>query len=193
MDRICVFCGSSPGVDPAYAKAAQDLGAALARRQLGLVYGGGDVGLMGLLADACMAAGGDVTGVIPRFLMDREVGHRGLSELHIVETMHERKALMADRSDAFIALPGGIGTMEELFEAWTWSQLGEHAKPVALLEVEGYFAPLRSFVDHMVDQGFLRARHRDLLLVDDDPERLLDRLLAWRERGGEGLLESDLR
>lgn len=193
MQRVCVFCGSSGGDLPAYVETARALGAELAHRGLGLVYGGGNVGLMGELADACVAAGGDVVGVIPRFLLDREVGHVGLAELIVVDTMHERKARMADRSDAFLALPGGIGTMEELFEAWTWSQLGEHAKPVALLDVAGYFGPLRAFVDHMVARGFLAPAHRDLLLVDDEVERLLDRLAAWRPRAGEGLLQRELR
>ncbi|RME23621.1 MAG: TIGR00730 family Rossman fold protein, partial [Deltaproteobacteria bacterium] len=180
MRAVCVFTGSSSGGDPRYARTAAHLGRALAGRGIGLVYGGGRVGLMGTLADACLEADGHVVGVIPRFLMEWEVGHRGVSELVEVDSMHTRKAEMAARSDGFIALPGGIGTMEELFEVWTWAQLGSHDKPVGMLDVAGYYAPLLTFVDHMVDQGFLRPHHRELLIVDDDVDRLLDRMASRR-------------
>ena len=156
----------------------------LARRGLMLVYGGARRGLMGALADAALEDGGRVTGVIPRGLWTREIGHTGLSELLVVDSMHERKALMAERSDAFVALPGGIGTMEELFEAWTWAVLGIHAKPIALLNVGGFFDPLLAMLDHMTEQGFLRDAHRRMLVVDDDPERLLDRLAAYEPPSG---------
>jgi hypothetical protein len=179
MKRICVFCGSSPGALPAYAEAAGRLGRLLAGRGLGLVYGGGNVGLMGVVAAAVIAAGGEVTGVIPRALVRREVGHGGLPDLRIVGTMHERKALMAELADGFIALPGGIGTLDEWFEIWTWAQLGLHRKPCGLLDVAGYYGPLITFLDHMVEQRFLRKSHRALVLVDDDPERLLDRMAGF--------------
>ncbi|HEX2224649.1 MAG TPA: TIGR00730 family Rossman fold protein [Thermoanaerobaculia bacterium] len=178
MRRICVFCGSSPGASPAYAEAARELGRLLARRGLGLVYGGGNVGLMGILADAVLAEGGEVIGVIPHSLMAREVGHSGLTELRVVDTMHERKALMADLSDAFIALPGGIGTLDEWFEIWTWAQLGLHPKPCGLLDVQDYYSPLLAFLDHMVRERFLRDTHRAFVLVDTDPTLLLDRMAA---------------
>lgn len=175
MQRICVYCGSSIGARPAYRDAAERLGRALARRGLGVVYGGGNVGLMGVVADAALAAGGEVIGVIPEALMAWEVGHLGLTRLHVVGSMHERKALMAELADGFIALPGGIGTLEELFEMWTWGQLGYHRKPLALLDVAGYFSQLEGFIDHMVAEGFLKAAHRAFILNDADPERLLDR------------------
>lgn len=155
------------------------LGRTLAARGIGLVYGGGNVGLMGIIADSCMKAGGEVIGVIPRFLMELEVGHGALTDLRVVKTMHERKALMADLSDGFIALPGGIGTMEELFEVWTWGQLGEHEKPVGLLDVAGYYDSMRTFIDHMVAEGFLRDHHRAMLMVETEAEPLLDRLAAY--------------
>ena len=180
MKRVCVFCGSSPGARASYRDAAVRLGAAIARRGLGLVYGGAHVGLMGGVADAALAARGEVVGVLPRALEARELAHRGLSELHVVESMHERKALMAELSDCFIALPGGVGTLEETFEAWTWTQLGLHAKPCALLDVDGYYAPLQTFLDGAVTERFVRSEHRAMLLVDDDPERLLDALERWR-------------
>jgi hypothetical protein len=179
MRRVCVFCGSSHGASPVYAEAARDLGRRLARRGLGLVYGGGKVGLMGEVADAALAAGGEVIGVIPYALEAREVGHRGLTEMHVVDSMHERKARMADLSDGFLALPGGIGTLEELFEVWTWGQLGLHSKPCALLDVAGYYSPLLAFLDRTVDEGFLRPAHRAVLLVDADPEALLDRMAGF--------------
>jgi uncharacterized protein (TIGR00730 family) len=173
---LCIYCGSRPGADPAYAAAAAAVGHEIGRRGWGLVYGGGRAGLMGTVADAALAAGARVVGVIPRSLMDRELGHPGLAELHVVETMHQRKQLMAERSDAFLALPGGIGTFEELFEVWTWRQLGYHDKPVGLLEVAGYYAPLVAFVDGARDQGFVPPAQRALLQVDEDVTRLLDRL-----------------
>ena len=178
LSAVCVFCGSSPGADAAYADAARDLGRRLARRGLTLVYGGARVGVMGALADAALDDGGRVVGVMPRALMAREVGHTGLSELLVVDTMHERKALMAERADAFVALPGGIGTLEELFEAWTWAMLGIHAKPVGVLNVGGFYDPLLAMADHLVAQRFVRPAHRAMLLDDDAPERLLARLEA---------------
>lgn len=173
--RICVFCGSSYGARPAYAESARSLGRILAENRIGLVYGGSSLGLMHELADAALARGGEVIGVIPRTLVDREIAHPGLTELRVVETIHERKALMAELSDAFVALPGGNGTLEELFEIWTWGQLGLHPKPVALLNVEGYYDQLLGFVQHMVDQGFLRKANQEMLIVETRPEALLAR------------------
>ena len=173
---LCVFCGSSPGANPAYRAAAEGLGALLASEGVRLVYGGGHVGLMGAVADAALAAGGDVVGVIPRHMVDREVAHHGLTELRVVQSMHERKAVMAELSDGFVALPGGLGTLEELFEVWTWGQLGLHRKPYALLDVAGFFQPLLAFLDHQTAERFVRAEHRAMLLVDTDPERLLRRI-----------------
>ncbi len=177
---MCVYLGSSPGADPAYAAGVEALARACVDRGLGIVYGGGNVGLMGLLADTALAAGGEVVGVIPDGLLDREVGHRGLTDLRVVGSMHERKALMEELSDAFVAAPGGVGTLEELVEVLTWAQLGIHRKPVALLDTAGYWGPLAAWLDHAVTQRFLRAEHREMLLSDDDPARLLDRLAAWR-------------
>jgi uncharacterized protein (TIGR00730 family) len=179
LKRICVFCGSSSGVHVSYAHEAQAVGKLLCRRGIELVYGGGNVGLMGVLADACLAEGGRVIGVIPQALVDKEVAHSGLTELRVVSSMHERKAIMADLSDAFMALPGGYGTWEELFEMLTWSQLGIHGKPCGLLNVNGYYDPLLELADKAVSEGFLRGVNRDLLLSDDDPERLLDRLSSY--------------
>jgi uncharacterized protein (TIGR00730 family) len=176
LRTIALFCGSNPGADPAFAAAAAAFGAETARRGLRLVYGGGSVGLMGIAADAALAGGGEVVGVIPRFLLEREVGHAGLTELRVVESMHERKALMASLADAFVALPGGIGTLEELFEIWSWGQLGLHDKPCALLDVAGYFTALVDFLDGAVRMGFVRAQHRALLLTGETPAELLDRL-----------------
>lgn len=176
--RVCVYCGSNAGSSSSFANATRRLGTLLAERGIGLVYGGGHVGLMGVLADAALAAGGTVIGVIPEALHAREVAHRGLTELRVVGTMHERKALMAELADAFIALPGGLGTLDELFEIWTWAQLGMHAKPCGLLEVDGFFAPLIAWLDHATEVRFIRAEHRAMLTVDTDPERLLDRLEA---------------
>jgi uncharacterized protein (TIGR00730 family) len=175
---LCVFCGSSSGHRSNYAEAARRLGAALARRGLELVYGAGHVGLMGVLADAVLAAGGRVVGVIPQSLVERELAHTRLTELHVVRTMHERKALMADRADAFLALPGGFGTADELFEILTWLQLGIHDKPVGLLNVGGYFDPLLAWIDRSVAEGFLREQHRGALLVGEEPEALLDAVLT---------------
>jgi len=180
MRRLCVFCGSSMGVSPVYRAAAEALGTALAERGIGLVYGGARVGLMGVVADAALAAGGEVTGVIPQALVDREIGHSGLSDLRLVGSMHERKALMASLADAFVALPGGIGTFEELFEMWTWTQLGSHAKPCGLLNVAGFYDRLLGFLDHVVGEGFLKPVHREMLLVGDEPGALLDALASAR-------------
>jgi len=177
---VCVFCGSSPGARPAYVAAARHLGGVLASRQVRLVYGGARVGLMREVADAALRAGGDVTGVIPEALRGREVAHTSLPDLRIVESMHDRKALMADLSDAFVAIPGGAGTLEEFFEVWTWAQLGIHSKPCGLLNVDGYFDGLLAFLDHAVREAFLRPEHRAMVFVDDDPVRLLDRLEAYR-------------
>jgi len=174
---VCVFCGSNAGNDPRFADAAREFGALLAKEGIALVYGGGHVGLMGIIADAVLANGGKAIGVIPRALWDREVGHRGLTELHIVETMHERKALMASVADAFVALPGGLGTLEEIFEVWTWAQLGIHAKPLGFLDVAGFYAPLLEHLDRSVDAGFIRVQYRAMAIVDTDPVTLLDRLI----------------
>jgi uncharacterized protein (TIGR00730 family) len=179
IERICVFCGSNDGSDPAYADAARSLGRLLAREGIALVYGGGSVGLMGQLADAVLGAGGRVIGVIPHALWAREVGHRGLTDLHIVDTMHERKAMMADLSDAFIALPGGLGTLEEIFEIWTWAQLGLHAKPLGFLDVGGFFEPLMAFLDRAVREQFVKEPHRAIALIDRDPAALLARFDTW--------------
>ncbi|HEY8428354.1 MAG TPA: TIGR00730 family Rossman fold protein [Sandaracinaceae bacterium] len=177
MARLCVFCGSSPGRRPAYLEAARALGRTLAERGHGLVFGGASIGLMGAVADAALAAGGEVIGVIPRSLVDREIAHPGLTELHVVETMHERKALMTRLSDAFLALPGGHGTFDELFEALTWSQLGIHEKPIGLWDVEGYFAPLLSMLDAAVAEGFVRPFDRARLRAGRSLDELLPRLL----------------
>jgi len=183
-DSVCVFCGSSAGVDPVHAAAARDLGAALAARGIRLVYGGGNVGLMGILADAALAGGGRVLGVIPGFMRDRELGHRGLTELRVVADMHARKAAMAEAADAFLALPGGIGTLDEMFEIWTWAQVGLHAKPCALVNVKGYYDGLIAFLDHMVGAGFLRAGHRATLGIAPDARSALDLLPALPPPGG---------
>jgi len=179
MQSVCVFCGASPGADPVYAAAASAFGALLARTGRRLVYGGGHVGLMGTVADAALAGGGTVVGVIPRSLVEREVAHSSLTELRVVGSMHERKALMAELSDGFVALPGGIGTLEELFEVWTWGQLGLHRKPYGLLNVARFYDPLLAFLDHLVTQRFVRREHRDLVLVDEEPERLVERLARF--------------
>ncbi|HEY2943327.1 MAG TPA: TIGR00730 family Rossman fold protein [Vicinamibacteria bacterium] len=173
MRQVCVFCGSSPGRRPAFAAAASELGARLAADRIGLVYGGGSVGLMGTVADAALAAGGEVVGVIPEALAGKEVAHTGLTRLHVVKSMHERKALMAGMADAFVALPGGFGTLDELFEAITWGQLGIHRKPIGLLDVEGYFAPLLAFVDRAVGDGFIRPPYRGLFVVSATVDGLL--------------------
>lgn len=179
MKTIAVFCGSRAGASPIYAEAGRKLGHALAARSLTLVFGGGHIGMMGVLADAVLEKGGQVIGVIPRFLVEKELAHNRLTRLDIVETMHERKARMADLAEAFLALPGGFGTADEFFEILTWAQLKLHKHPIGLLEVNGYFAPLLAWMDHMVHEGFLRASDRDRLLVSDQPERILD-LLAQK-------------
>ena len=176
MKRLCVFCGWSVGNNTAYIEAAQALGAVLARRRIGLVYGGGKVGLMGVIADAVMQAGGEVIGVIPKALDDREIGHAGITDLRIVDSMHTRKAMMAELSDAFIAMPGGVGTFEEFFEAVTWTQLGLHRKPCGLLNVAEFYTPLALFIDQAVTDGFIKPVHRAAIVVDSDPVRLLDTL-----------------
>ncbi len=178
ITAVCVYCGSSPGNDPAYSAAAASVGRLIAERGLGMVYGGGAVGLMGIVADSAMAAGGTVTGVIPENLFPREVAHQGLTELILVPNMHIRKAEMFSRADAFIALPGGFGTLEELAEVLTWTQIGVHDNPVGLLNLDGFYDPLLAWIDHAVDQGFAKPANRDLLLVADDPEQLLDALSA---------------
>ena len=179
MKRICVFCGSNAGARSEYAEAARALATVLAERKLGIVYGGGNVGLMGVLADAALARGGEVIGVIPQKLVDKEVAHHGVTELLVVETMHERKALMNDLSDAFLALPGGFGTLDEFFEVLTWAQLGFHGKPCALLNVAGYYDGMLAMLDHAVTERFLRPAHRELIIADTDPLRLLQRLSAF--------------
>lgn len=180
LQRVCVFCGSSLGVHPAYAHAADETGRILAQRGIELVYGGGKVGLMGRIADACLRHGGRVIGVMPRNLMEKEIGHQGLTELRVVASMHERKALMADSADAFIAMPGGFGTWEEFCEVLTWSQLGLQRKACALLNVNGYYDPLLQMADRAVEHGFVRDVHRELMLCDTDPTRLLDRLTSYQ-------------
>jgi len=175
MNRLCVFCGSSPGHDPVYREMAAQLGRTLAQRRIGVVYGGGRIGLMGVLADAALSAGGEVIGVIPQALLDREHGHRGLTELRVVDSMHARKAMMVELADGFVALPGGIGTLEELFEVWTWAQLGIHRKPCGLLDVNGFFAPLVTFLDQVTAAGFLNATTRAMLAVATSPDDLLAR------------------
>lgn len=177
--RICVFCGSNKGADPAYLDAVRILGRLFATEGIGLVYGGGSVGLMGELADTVLSSGGEVIGVIPHALWAREVGHRGLTDLHIVDTMHERKAMMADLADAFIALPGGLGTLEEIFEIWTWAQLGLHTKPVGFLDVGGFYKPLMQFLDRAVRERFLKEEHRAIAVIESDPEKLLRRFDSW--------------
>jgi len=177
--RLCVFCGSSPGARPAYGEAAEELGRLLVAEGIGLVYGGGKVGLMGRLADAVLAEGGEAIGVMPEALVAKEIGHPGLDDMRVVGSMHERKALMADLSDAFVALPGGLGTVEELFEVYTWSQLGLHLKPCALLDVEGYYEGLATFLSHAVQERFVRADHRDMLIVEREPRLLVERLRAF--------------
>ena len=180
MRRLCVFCGSSTGTSPVYAGAARALGTELVRRRIGLVYGGGGIGLMGILADAVLAAGGEVIGVIPRPLATREIAHAGCTDLRVVESMHERKAMMAELSDGFLALPGGLGTFEELLEMLTWTQLGVHVKPVAALDVDGYWAGLRRLLADGAEAGFVRPENVASLLFDDDVARLLDRMAAWQ-------------
>ena len=180
MKRVCVYCGSSPGADPIHREAAENLGALLAARGIGLVYGGGNIGLMGAVADAAMRAGGEVIGVIPSALMEKELGHGGVTKLHVVASMHERKQLMADLSDGFIATSGGIGTLEELFETFTWLQLGFHDKPVGLLNVAGFYDHLLTFLRHATAEKFMRDAHLESLLVECDADALLARMARFR-------------
>lgn len=183
LRSICVYCGSNTGAGDEYRAAAVAMGEALARRDIKLVYGGGQVGLMGVLADACLDAGGAVTGVIPDFLHHKEIAHPRVSDMHIVGSMHERKHMMADAADAFIALPGGLGTLEELFEVWTWSQLGRHQKPVGLLNVRGYYDQLLGFLDHMRGEGFVEEKHRNMLTCAETPGAVVDALEAYEFPG----------
>ena len=180
LKRICVFCGSSPGADPEFARAAERLGALLAQKRIGLVFGGGKVGMMGRLARAALDCGGEVIGVIPRQLFERKVACTGLSDLRVVATMHERKALMADLCDAFIAMPGGIGTFEEFFEALTWSQLGFHGKPLGLLNTAGFFNGLVAFLEHAVSEGFMNPRIMKMITIGENPLPLIEALQAYR-------------
>ena len=193
MKRICVFCGSSAGSQPEYRACAEQLGAELTRRKIALVYGGGNVGLMGAIADSVLEAGGEAVGVIPEHLMSREIGHNRLTKLHIVRSMHERKALMSDLSDAFIALPGGFGTLEEFLEVLTWSQLGLHAKPCGIVNVLGYYTPLLAMLDHAVEERFLKPQNRALVLARDTPAELLKALEDWRPVHVEKWLDRDTR
>lgn len=179
MSTICVYCGSSPGTDPAFLRAAREVGALIAQRGHSLVYGGGNTGLMGVVADAVLTAGGQVVGVIPDNFVRQELEHRGLTKLHVVSTMHERKALMASLADGFLALPGGIGTLEEIAEVFVWTQLGLHAKPCALLNINGYYDPLVSFLTRMTDTRFLRAEQLSQLIVAREPAEALDRLQSF--------------
>ena len=178
--RVCIFCGSNAGRSPAFATVSQALAIELVRRGIEIVYGGGNVGLMGVVADAALAAGGRVTGVIPRGLVSRELAHPALTALHVVESMHERKALMAELSDAFIALPGGFGTLEEFCEVVTWTQLGIHQKPCGLLNVDGYYDGLLAFLAHALQEEFLRPTHFEIVVASDDPHDLIDRVQRWR-------------
>ncbi len=190
LKSICVFCGSNPGNDPAYLEAARSLGKSIVAQGYKLVYGGAEVGLMGAVADAALAAGGHAIGVMPKALIDKEIAHKGLTELLSVSSMHERKALMADLSDGFIALPGGVGTLEEIFEIWTWAQLGHHDKPLAFMNVAGFYNPLCTFLDHQSDEGFVRKGHRDMAIFSDSAEDIMrafenyeaPKLQKWVER-----------
>lgn len=190
IKSICVYCGSNPGAASEYADTARAVGAGLAQAGIRLVYGGGYVGLMGIVADAAIDAGGQVTGIIPDFLNEKEIAHPRVSDLHVVRSMHERKLMMAEQSDAFITLPGGIGTMEELFEVWTWSQLGRHRKPVGLLSVNGYYDKLLDFIDHMTGEGFLQDKHRAMLLRGQTVEELLDQFQRYEYPGTIATLEA---
>ena len=181
MRSVCVYCGSSPGRRAVYADAARQLAREMVKRNLGLVYGGASVGIMGVVADAVLDAGGRATGVIPEALRDKEIAHPGLTELHVTSSMHERKTRMAGLADGFIAMPGGVGTLEELFEIWTWAQLGWHDNPCALLNVDGYYDGLTTFLDHATGEAFLRPAHREMLIVESDPARLLDRMADYQK------------
>jgi uncharacterized protein (TIGR00730 family) len=191
MESICIFCGSSTGNRSIYQEAAQAMGEAIARRGLSLIYGGGNVGLMGMVADAALAAGGEATGVIPKFLVDKEIAHNGLTQLHVVDSMHDRKALMTELADAFIALPGGYGTLEEFCEILTWAQLGLHQKPQGLLNVEGYYDPLLQLFDRAVTEDFLRSELRSLVLESSSSEDLLDLLANYQPITVEKWLRQD--
>ena len=184
VERICVFCGASPGARPEYAEAAAELARLLVADGIGVVYGGGGVGMMGALADAVLAEGGEIIGVIPRALVDREIAHRDVPDMRVVGSMHERKALMAELADAFVALPGGLGTLEELFEVYTWAQLGLHRKPCALLDVEGYYEGVVDFLAHAVEERFVRAEHREMLMVETEPRSLIERLREFEPDAG---------
>jgi uncharacterized protein (TIGR00730 family) len=179
VKSACIFCGSSPGARPQYTEATEDLGALLVERGITLVYGGASLGLMGRLADTVLSEGGEAIGVMPRALVEREIAHLGLTDLHVVDSMHARKALMAELADAFIALPGGLGTLDELFEIYTWGQLGLHSKPCGLLNVEGYYDGLVGFLDQAVRERFVREAHRDMLVVEEEPAAMLDRLQGF--------------
>ena len=185
ITNVCVYCGSSAGNRPVYAERARALARVMVERGIGLVYGGGRVGIMGIIADAVLALGGRVTGIIPQALLDREVAHPGLSELVVTRSMHERKTIMAERADGVIALPGGLGTLEELFEAWTWAQLGIHEKPCGILDVADFYGGLVRFVDHAVNEGFVKPANRAVLIVERDPVALLDRFAAYESPGFE--------
>jgi uncharacterized protein (TIGR00730 family) len=191
MKNICVYCGSSPGRLDAYADGARALAQALVARDLGLVYGGASIGLMGLVADTVLQLGGRAVGVIPHALARKEVAHKNLTELHITQSMHERKTLMAELSDGFIAMPGGIGTFEEIFEVWTWAQLGIHAKPCGLLNVAGYYDWLTTFLDHAAAEQFLKPQHRGVLIVEQEPVALLDRFASYQPPGVQKWLDKD--
>lgn len=191
LRNICVYCGSSPGRGELYADAARAVAAALVERDLGLVYGGASVGIMGVVADHVLHLGGRAVGVIPEALASREVAHYGLTELHVTQSMHERKTMMAELSDGFIALPGGIGTMEEIFEIWTWAQLGLHHKPCGLLNIAGYYDPLRAFLDHTVEERFVDPTVRGMLMVEDAPDALLDRFMTYRSPRMKKWVEED--
>ena len=180
LSTLCVYCASSPGIDPDFGLAASSFGRLLVERQIRLVYGGGHVGLMGLLADAVLQDGGQVHGVITRALEDKEVAHQGLTMLEVVDTMHQRKAAMADLADGFVMLPGGFGTLDEFMEAVTWTQLGIHSKPCGVLDVKGYFDPLRAMLERATRERFMREQHRAIVIVESDPEALLDRLSSWK-------------
>ncbi|MEN5084411.1 TIGR00730 family Rossman fold protein [Bosea sp. TWI1241] len=179
MKSVCIFCGSSPGLDPVHAEGARAMGREIARRGLTLVYGGGAVGLMGTVADAALAAGGEVHGVIPRALREKEIGHNGLTRLEVVDTMHIRKARMAELSDGFVAMSGGVGTFEEIFEIWTWGQLGIHRKPLGFFNIAGFYDPLAAFLDNTTQAGFMRQQHRDMAMTESDPAKLLYRMAAY--------------
>jgi uncharacterized protein (TIGR00730 family) len=191
VKRIVVFCGSSPGRRPEYAQRAAEFAALLAKRGIGVVYGGASVGMMGAVADGALAAGGEVIGVIPKRLLESEIAHAGLTDLRIVDTMHERKALMAELSDAVVALPGGTGTLDELFEMFTWGQLGLHRKPIGLLNIDNYWDPMLGFMDHMVQERFLWAQHRDAMIVEHESVALLDRLSSFEPRAHDKWVDRD--